>query len=47
MNAHGQSFVIFLLAIAAAEASLALGLVVLLYRKRQTLNVDAWSEMEG
>ena len=47
MNPAGQSFVIFLLTIAAAEASLALGLVVLLYRKRETLNVDEWSEMQG
>ena len=47
MNLSGQSFVIFLLTIAAAEASLALGLVVLLFRKRATLNVDEWSEMQG
>ena len=47
MNVAGQAFVIFLLAIAAAEASLALGLVVLLFRKRATLNVDEWSEMQG
>lgn len=47
MNANGQSFVIFLLTVAAAEASLALGLVVLLFRRRATLNVDAWSEMQG
>jgi NADH-quinone oxidoreductase subunit K len=47
MNPSGQSFVIFLLAIAAAEASLALGLVVLLFRRRPTLNVDEWSEMQG
>ena len=47
MNPAGQSFVIFLLTIAAAEASVALGLVVLLYRKRETLNVDEWSEMQG
>ena len=33
LNATGQSFVIFLLTIAAAEASLALGLVVLLFRR--------------
>jgi NADH-quinone oxidoreductase subunit K len=46
-NADGQSFVIFLLTVAAAEASLALGLVVMLFRQRQTLNVDAWSEMQG
>lgn len=47
MNPSGQSFVIFLLSIAAAEASLALGLVVLLFRRRETLNVDEWSEMQG
>ncbi len=47
LNADGQSFGIFLLSVAAAEASLALALVVLLYRRRQTLNIDAWSEMQG
>ena len=47
MNPQGQAFVIFLLTMAAAEAALALGLVVLLFRKRQTLDVDAWSEMQG
>jgi len=47
MNPSGQSFVIFLLTVAAAEASLALGLVVLLFRRRATLNVDDWSEMQG
>lgn len=47
MNPSGQSFMIFLLTIAAAEASLALGLVILLFRRRQTLNVDEWSEMQG
>src|ERR1041385_3000775 len=43
----GQAFVIFLLVIAAAEASLALGLVVLLFRQRQTLDADAWRELKG
>jgi NADH-quinone oxidoreductase subunit K len=47
MNPSGHSFVIFLLTIAAAEASLALGLVVLLFRRRETLDVDEWSEMQG
>ncbi len=47
MNPSGQSFVIFLLTIAAAEASLALGLVVLLFRRRESLNVDEWSDMQG
>jgi NADH-quinone oxidoreductase subunit K len=47
MNPSGQTFIIFLLTIAAAEASLALGLIVLLFRRRETLNVDEWSEMQG
>ena len=43
----GQAFVIFVLVIAAAEASLALGLVVLLFRQRQTLDADAWRDLKG
>ena len=42
-----QSFVIFVLVVAAAEAALALGLVVLLYRQRQTLDSQAWQELKG
>ncbi len=47
MNLHGQAFVLFLLVIAAAEASLALGLVVLLFRHRHTLDADAWQDLKG
>jgi NADH-quinone oxidoreductase subunit K len=46
-NLAGQAFVIFVLVIAAAEASLALGLVVLLFRTRNTLDADAWRELKG
>ena len=46
-NLSGQAFVIFVLVIAAAEASLALGLVVLLFRQKQTLDADAWRELKG
>ena len=41
----GQVFVIFILTVAAAEAALALGLVVLLYRRKETLSAEAWSEL--
>jgi NADH-quinone oxidoreductase subunit K len=41
----GQVFVIFILTVAAAEAALALGLVVLLYRRRETLSAEAWQEL--
>jgi NADH-quinone oxidoreductase subunit K len=43
----GQAFSIFVLVIAAAEASLALGLVVLLFRQKNTLDADAWRELKG
>lgn len=46
-NLEGQSFALFLLAIAAVEAGLALGLVVLLYRRRGTLDAEAWATMRG
>lgn len=46
-NLAGQTFVMAILIIAAAEAGLALGLVVLLFRQKNTLDADAWREMKG
>jgi NADH-quinone oxidoreductase subunit K len=43
----GQVFALFLLVIAAVEAALGLGLVVLLFRRRGTLAADAWATMHG
>jgi NADH-quinone oxidoreductase subunit K len=43
----GQAFAMFLLVIAAVEAGLALGLVVLLYRRKGTLDAEAWRTMRG
>jgi hypothetical protein len=43
----GQTFVIFVLTVAAAEAAMALALVVLLFRKRESLDADEWTEMKG
>lgn len=43
----GQVFALFLLVIAAVEAGLALGLVVLLYRRRHSLDSELWSVMRG
>ncbi len=43
----GQIFALFLLVIAAVEAGLGLGLVVLLFRRRGTLSADAWATMHG
>jgi len=45
MDLSGQLMVIFILTVAAAEAALALGLVVLLYRRKETLSNEAWADM--
>lgn len=47
LNHTGEAFVIFVLTIAAAEAALALALVVLLFRRRETLDATRWSELRG
>ncbi len=46
-NLDGQAFALFLLAIAGVEAGLALGLIVLLHRRKGTLDAEAWSTMRG
>lgn len=46
-NVQGQVFLIFILTIAAAEAALALALVVMLYRRRPTLDAEKWSDLKG
>lgn len=43
----GQAFAMFLLVIAAVEAGLALGLVVLLFRRKGTLDAEAWRTLQG
>ncbi len=47
LNDTGQTFVIFVLTIAAAEAALALGLVVLLFRRKHSLDALVWSKLQG
>ncbi|MEM9083238.1 MAG: NADH-quinone oxidoreductase subunit NuoK [Planctomycetota bacterium] len=47
LNHDGEVFVVFVLTIAAAEAALALALVVLLFRRGETLDADEWRELEG
>jgi NADH-quinone oxidoreductase subunit K len=43
----GQAMAMFLLVVAAVEAGLALGLVVLLFRRKETLDADAWRTLRG
>ncbi len=46
-NLQGQSFALFLLVIAAVEAGLALALIVVLYRRRGSLDTEAWKTLRG
>ena len=46
-NLLGQNFVIFVMAIAAAEAAVGLAIATVLYRNRRTLMVDLFDRMKG
>jgi NADH-quinone oxidoreductase subunit K len=46
-NLAGQNFVLFVMAIAAAEAAVGLAIATVLYRNRQTLMVDLFDRMKG
>ncbi|QIQ41765.1 MAG: NADH-quinone oxidoreductase subunit NuoK [Buchnera aphidicola (Microlophium carnosum)] len=43
----GQIMYIFAITLAASEASIALALLLQLYRNKKTLNIDILSEMNG
>lgn len=47
VKADGQIMYILAISLAAAEASIGLALLLQLYRRRQTLDIDALSEMKG
>lgn len=47
LNHTGETFVIFVLTVAAAEAAMALALVVLLFRRRESLDAQEWAQMKG
>ena len=44
-NLHGQVFVLFILAVAACEAGIALALILMLYRRGKTLDVSVWQSL--
>lgn len=46
-QADGQVMFILAISLAAAEASIGLALLLQLYRRRHSLNVDTLSEMRG
>lgn len=44
---QGQIMALFVIALAAAEVAIGLGLVLLLYKKYKTLDIDKLSNMRG
>jgi len=42
---EGQAFTIFILTVAACEAGLALALILALYQKSKTLDVEVWTSL--
>lgn len=47
LNLTGQTFVIFVLTVAAAEAAMGLALIVLLFRRKESLSAEEWQELKG
>ncbi len=43
----GQMFAFFIIAVAASEVAVGLGLLILLYKKHGTLNLDDYTIMKG
>ncbi len=43
----GQVFVVFIIALAAAEVCIGLSLVLLLYRKKDSINIEEAKELKG
>ena len=44
-NAVGQVFAIFVIAVAAAEAAVGLGIILAFYRNKETINIDEMNLM--
>ena len=44
---QGQIFVFFILTVAAAEAAIGLAILVVIFRKRKSLEVDKLNELKG
>ncbi|MFT6290491.1 MAG: NAD(P)H-quinone oxidoreductase subunit 4L [Candidatus Aldehydirespiratoraceae bacterium] len=46
-DVDGQVFALFVIAIAAAEVGVGLGMVLLVYRNRRSISLDELSELKG
>ena len=45
-NVVGQEFAIFVIAVAAAEAAVGLGIILAFYRNKETINIDEMNVMK-
>jgi NAD(P)H-quinone oxidoreductase subunit 4L len=46
-NISGQVFALFVIAVAAAEVGVGLAIVMLIYRNRQSIDLDLLDELKG
>ncbi|MBI4829997.1 MAG: NADH-quinone oxidoreductase subunit NuoK [Candidatus Lindowbacteria bacterium] len=46
-NPTGQTFALFVIAVAAAEAAIGLAILMLLFRARATVSVTDWRKLKG
>jgi NADH-quinone oxidoreductase subunit K len=44
-NMHGQIFTLFIIAVAACEAGIALALFLMLYRRKRSLDISLWQTL--
>ena len=44
-NLQGQAFTLFILTVAACEAAIALALILMLYKRRDSLDVSLWQDL--
>ena len=46
-KAAGQCFAVFIIALAAAEVCIALSLILVLYRRKDSINIEQANELKG
>ena len=44
-NLQGQAFTLFIVAVAACEAAIALALILMLFRSKKSLDISLWQEL--
>ena len=44
-NLHGQVFTLFIITVAACEAAIALALILMLYKRKKSLDISVWQDL--